>query len=40
MSLRGNKISLENMIVPHANLNLAPLGKWLFIREQLKPFFT
>jgi len=38
MSLGKKKISLKNMVAPQANLNLAPLGTWLFLREQLALF--
>jgi hypothetical protein len=39
MSLkRRSSFSLENMVAPRGNLSLAPLGTWLFLTEQLKPF--
>jgi hypothetical protein len=29
----------KNIIAPQSNLSLVPLGTWLFLEEQLKPFF-
>jgi hypothetical protein len=39
MSLKRSSFSLENMVAPRGNLSLAPLGTWLFLKEQTYTFF-
>jgi hypothetical protein len=37
---KGTLFAPKNMVALLGNLNLTPLGTWLFPRDQLKPFLT
>jgi hypothetical protein len=36
---RRRYFSSKNIVAPQSYLSLVPLGTWLFLEEQLKPFF-
>jgi hypothetical protein len=37
-SKKKSFFSPKNIVAPWGNLSLAPLGTWLFPKDQLKPF--